>query len=803
MNELTELEEQLTNALQARAATASPPTDAWDQIVAALSDDAIRVAGDADDIVEFQVLSDEERGLSSIGRKELLVLAAAAIVLLAGLYLALRSTSDDSKPVFIEEPQVTTVVPTTVVPTPETEFKEPEQTEEPARTGLIEPGRWSVAATVGDPALSSAQLSAIAEDVGGWSGVLEVATAADEAAWSRLTGFDTAACEGGSSGPPCGSGIILLVEQGQAESVARRLESDLSMTTRAGHNEPFEFLAGYIAAAVASASPVPLRFDPTSLGNEIVLSGPFVDVGEDEGCQASRCDVAVDVNVDGKTVRFGVALLSPERIASESTYLRDLGNPTVVFSIGESSGCRSGADCLGGISLHDVSALLPGDRGSAAVAGNFDLPLFVGRRSFSVFGLPLDVAVVAIDLADGSTVWQRPLAGMAFLFDEPGSFEPDSATITAMTAFDADGNVILLIEGSSDGSPELVVTDQRVSAEPSAPSESDPRPDADLSDAGVTVTWSKSTSGGNVGNIVGTRFGILAISDGVLVRWTDGARWESVPALADVNVDALADGGEFVLASGSRPTDGNHVLMRSLDGQTWTRLDVNSSFLERVGLYDLATSSIGLTLIGNGGVLEIDGDLVSEVEPPAWRVSCCNQTDVVEFDGRVVVLLRDFNEPPFSVAWPYLGDAQWGTPRDVPISSNVEVLGDTVLMFDHTGLGCCREPVGAESESNLLASTDGLEWSAHSTLDSPTTNGLQIEAGEFFWVYGLHGSGGNNIERVGEFATLWISTDAETWSPLDISFTPSHSLVEVAGDTIFISGASGSGQEWVGHVQRQ
>jgi hypothetical protein len=54
--------------------------------------------------------------------------------LLAGLYLALRSTSDGSAPVFIEEPQVTTVVPSTVVPTPETEFEEPEQSEEPPPT---------------------------------------------------------------------------------------------------------------------------------------------------------------------------------------------------------------------------------------------------------------------------------------------------------------------------------------------------------------------------------------------------------------------------------------------------------------------------------------------------------------------------------------------------------------------------------------------------------------------------------------------------------------------------------------------
>ena len=123
-------------------------------------------------------------------------------------------------------------------------------------------------------------------------------------------------------------------------------------------------------------------------------------------------------------------------------------------------------------------------------------------------------------------------------------------------------------------------------------------------------------------------------------------------------------------------------------------------------------------------------------------------------------------------------------------------------MFERTGAGsCCSPPVARESQQTLLISTDGLEWTPHSILDSATDKGLQIESGEFFWVYGPHGYGGNNIERYFEFDTIWISSDATSWRPVDISFTAEHSIVTVSGDEIIVSSASGSGTTWVGCVE--
>lgn len=704
-----------------------------------------------------------------------LIGAAAAVLLMTVGFLSQPDRGEQENILTADAAERREPTPTPQEPTVESD--------QPDEIELIGPGLWSVAATLLDA--SPDQLVAVAEQVRLWSGVVEAQTAVDATAWRRLTGFDAGSCLREDTEPPCEPGLVLLVADGQGEAVARRLESELGMTAIAAHEEPWDFFRAYLAEAVDLASPAPVRFDPASLGSEIAMTGPFVDSTAAAGCPASICELGVDVDVDGGPVRVSLAVLSPDRFETET----DFGSPTVMLGLG------------GAIAFMDVADLLPGRHGAAGVSGSFDLSAGGGRRWFVVFGLPLDVAVVTVELGDGSTVWQRPLAGMAVLFDGLDSFFPETSR-TTMTALDAEGNTLLLIEGGAR-QRELIVTDLRVEVDRPAQSEPAPGSPVAVAGEGLTVTWTE-VDGSELDlpyPLVATPSGILGRSAGRAFRWTDGARWEQVTDLEDVVVESLVDGRDFVLVSGTGRADGQPVLMKSLDGRTWSVIDRSS--LEGVGTEVVATSPSGLTVISPGHAFLVEGDRVTGLHDTPWNATCCNPIDLIEFDGATVALVRDFNEPRVSSAWRYIGDEEWAQSVSVPISSRVAMINDTVLMFDRTGLGCCRPPVGANSQAALLTSTNGTEWTTHATLDDATTNGLQIEAGDFFWVYGLHGFGGADIERYDEFATLWISTDAASWAPLDVSFAPNHSIVTVVGDTIFISGATQetSQQGWIGQVE--
>lgn len=782
MSELTDLERHLIDALRTRAASASPPAHAWQRIVVELAGNIDRIGGRADVAIDILPETEPEfpAEIERWRRWPIAVIGAAAALLLVIVLLLASREDPDAENIFTEDREQ---------PDDDGDHADDHSLESDpvAARGLIGPGSWSVAAVATDATFG--QLGEVVEEVRRWPGVLEAEVVADETTWRRLTGRDRASCRGEDTQTPCGPGIVLLVVGGQSEVVARRLESELSMTTTTSHEHPWDFFDGYVAAAIESASPAPLRFDPTPLGREILMTGPAVGAAASEGCPVATCDVAVDVDIQGRPVRVSLAALSPDRVETEPEFDR----PQLILGLGDA------------IAIHSVGDLLPGRDGAAGVSGNFGIPIEGRRAAFAVFGLPLEIAVVTVELPDGTTVWQRPLAGMALLFDGADSFSPDTETETTMEALDADGNTVLIIEGGS-GVPELTVTDLRIGSEGRRTPGFDPTPPTPVvvDETGLKVTWTEAGGGAStvpkLGHLVATPAGIIGSTNaGSGLRWTKAGDWEEIDALAGVDIDSVVDGGEFVLVSGTRRSDGDAVLMQSSDGVSW--LVIDRSPIDGLVTGISATSPSGLTLATTGQAFSIDGDRVRDLHNVPWGAECCFLIDLLDFDGVTTALIRDFNEPRVSAAWRYLGAGRWAPPVPVPISSNVAMVDGTALMFDHTDLRCCRPPVGAQTQSTLLTSTNGTEWTPHATLDDTTTSGLQVEAGDSFWAYGLHGYGGNNIERYGEFATLWISTDALSWVPVDISFTPEHSIVSVVGDTIFVSDAGTGRQQWIGHVE--
>lgn len=143
-------------------------------------------------------------------------------------------------------------------------------------------------------------------------------------------------------------------------------------------------------------------------------------------------------------------------------------------------------------------------------------------------------------------------------------------------------------------------------------------------------------------------------------------------------------------------------------------------------------------------------------------------------------------------------------------------MDETTLRFDHTGfdidiatqLALLEAGVEGTNEYPLLARGDNGNWVEVATIQAGPM--LQIDAGDSFWVYGPYRHGapgivGPGIVRYQDSATIWISSDAQEWVPVDISFSWWQSIVTVGGDTIYISGptvATGTTVYWIGTFEQ-
>ena len=221
------------------------------------------------------------------------------LLLIGGVAWLLRSGTDDGP---ADEPTETTIP-----------IQDPERILPDAPVGalgVIGPGAWSVAATFADSAVAPDILAATADAVRSWPGVLDVVEVPNTSAWQQLTGL-TSDCGGGDVSPPCGSGILVLTVDSSMGQTGIRLESEFAMIALTPLDVPVSFFNGYLDAAIESASPVPLEFDPSILGTEQPLMGPFRDYEPDNSVCGGPCDVGVEIELDG--VVAGTGILVTER----------------------------------------------------------------------------------------------------------------------------------------------------------------------------------------------------------------------------------------------------------------------------------------------------------------------------------------------------------------------------------------------------------------------------------------------------------------------------------------------------------
>lgn len=687
------------------------------------------------------------------GRRRRWVWAAVAAIaigaLVGGIAVLLQSTEGQ----VIDQPTTTVFTPSPTAP-----------------GAALEPGLWSIAATSAQPA-NADQLADHAAAMRTWPGVLEVVEVGGREGWLALTGLDAGDCTPDGIEPPCGPGLVALVVSSQIPLTSQRLEIEFAMTAIEATDVPQAFIEGYLTAVQEQTGLTELRFDPASLGVEQPLAGPIANVAGEE---CDECELVVQTEVDGFVFVTGL----------------DLDGDPQVGLIHEVSG--GGGT---GVEARDFYIDSSGEGGAIA-----NVQAQVGGRAVYGFAfLPLDSAVMTFELNDGTSVWQRTIAGMALFVDGPGTASPDGdgggRVTDRFVVLDVFGSEIMHIQGTPDGTR---ITDLRIDSTLTDVTQSRPLDVIPATEvAGMTLTWTQAQwpdirpSASSPSGFLGTG------PEGRLWRSTDGSNWEQDAALSGFERISVADAGTHLLLTGTQG-DGTTALLRSDDGSTWAPIDGTADFGVDVEVASATPS--GLTWLRghpDGGVIAlVDEERIVEFYAPPWNTSdCCLLVDLVEFPTGVVAFVTDFNEPRLSVAFSYQGEGAWSEAVSVPISTSHPQVGNTVLMFDHTNATCCGNPIAGVSEWPLLESSNGLDWRQIDGRPGEDVHALRIRAGDSFWLYGPDiGGGGNNIET-DPSRLLWISSDGREWDPIDISFAAPGGAV-VLGDAVFLQ--DGTAITWIG-----
>jgi hypothetical protein len=468
--------------------------------------DTTWVPFDFDDVGD---IVDDEPPNASRGRR-LLVAAATVIVLVVVGISWFISSRDDLGLETIDDP----VEVNDVEPAPDE--REPDEPAGP--TGelgtVLGPGAWSVIATPEDSEISTDELAEIVNEVSKWDGVVEVVAANDVDAWTPLVG-PVGPCDG-QGVELCGPGVAILSGGAWIEGIVQRLNAQYSASVVSVRDAPEEFVHAHVTAAVEEASPVPLGFDTASLGTELVLDGPFVNFADDEYVgiceepESGRCAVSVAYNSGAGVYRSGIYVDH-----------RSDGDPELVLTWRGPNPQRYSA------LYPEVADILVDSVGRGGAIAGFNSGVFAAGA------LPLDAAVVAGQLTDGSTVWQRPLGGMALIVDGEDRILDLNEDLRVL---DSSGDQIMSIRKTVDG---VEVFDLRVRTQVASPLEPIRLEAAQVLDVGesVAIPWGKA--------VVETAEAVWLATGGTLVR-VDTATFEQIhlPIVidsSDVTVDPTAD----------------------------------------------------------------------------------------------------------------------------------------------------------------------------------------------------------------------------------------------------------------------
>lgn len=316
----------------------------------------------------------------------------------------------------------------------------------------------------------------------------------------------------------------------------------------------------------------------------------------------------------------------------------------------------------------------------------------------------------------------------------------------------------------------------------SQPPESNTTTAPDLQTLGwswAAAEWTEGADGPWIRTIVATPSGFLGTSrSGSLFASADGLSWSLAATPVPLGGVSVVDGGDHLLMAGTRSSDGTPTLWRSEDGESWTEIDASG-----IGDFELhASTPSGLAWLGSV-VAVVDSNRLGQAHIPPWG-DIPGGVAIVELGRRVLAfgsVHPEFGRPSGRV-WIYMGDGAWTEPVTIPYSEGHAVVGNTALMFDIT-----EREVGGSAEPGvtqwpLLASRDGLVWTEIDVVEAEQVFGMQIDAGDSFWIYGPIGGGGSDL---GAFrgGYIRISVDGQTWEELDL---PSREVIRIAGDTIFI-----------------
>ncbi len=497
---------------------------------------------------------------------------AAAIVLVALIGGAALLLREDSTVEPADQPTVTTVAPV-----------DPAEPQGAAR--LLGPGAWTVAATFVEPTVAPGLVVDAVEQVRGWPGVLDVVEFDEPTAFAELTGL-AVECDQESVEPPCGVGVVVLtVDLDAAETVALRLDTDLGMVPLLATDVAAEFADGYLRDILGRGPPPPLRFDTSGLGVEMPLVGPL----KAEEITAARLPMepgsaAVAVGIEGMDV--SALLQAPKDTPGEAFRFE-------VFMFAGDEGTGGGRGFTLEDSLHRSRA------GVLAVLGE---ELLGGTLGFAVSGLPAEAAAVTFGLADGTVVWQRPVAGMALFVDNDFSGAP-------LTVLDADGEVLLVVQAG--GASGYAVTDNRTGGaaipsaaasvdgpnnggvltaptRPLAPARDEPETAVTEYDPAATervgdeiVVSSKSgdvrwvTVRGSGGDLPqgyrATPWGLMGWTYGAPRLWliSDGGDWSTSLAPGGIEPVNITTTRDAVALSGT--TRDAPAVWQTTDGETWRR----------------------------------------------------------------------------------------------------------------------------------------------------------------------------------------------------------------------------------------
>jgi hypothetical protein len=363
--------------------------------------------------------------------------AAAAVLLVVALTVVPWSDPDEPRDLSTDEspasttssPTTSSTAPPTTTPTlvsttliPTTSVAPVPPPQGGAAPGVtVGPGAWTVAATFTGGVPVGSSIADVVDQVRGWDGVLDVVAVNEASQWTELIGL-TSNCTDGVAAPPCGPGLAVLTLDSSMSPVAVRLQTELTMSVVTAVDVPAEYLQGYVDAAIERASPVALEFDPSAFGVEQPLTGPIRDVPDE-----CHCDVAVEADTGGVLVRAGLDV-APEDVQGD-----------VGFGFGSSG------------TVYPLDYLLIDDIGRSGVL--VESHSVLGRQVYALAGLPLQAALIYVDLSDGSRVWQRPLAGMAIIVDAPNSGveDPGSPAAGPYIVLDSVGREIMRVEDTTDG----------------------------------------------------------------------------------------------------------------------------------------------------------------------------------------------------------------------------------------------------------------------------------------------------------------------------------------------------------------